>query len=75
MNDTGKPFVNRKSISVVEDVDVDITGAKPRPSWEAALYGRLSTGEHVEMSRNGSSFQEAMESLTTAIEENGWRIL
>lgn len=67
--------VSRRDISVVEEVgeSESFTFLPPR-YWVATLDGRLSTTEHVDMARQGSTFQDAMDNLAAAIAEQGWEI-
>lgn len=43
--------------------------------WTATLYGPLSTGEHVHISRTGERSQDALLALRSAIEQEGWLIV
>lgn len=70
------PYITRRSIHAEEEVldeyatQLDGTHA-PSYSWTADLDGYLSSGEHVQMTRSGSTFAEAVAALEAAITENG----
>lgn len=49
-------------------------GKYQRVSWVARLDGYLSTGEHVDLEREGATFSEALEALEAEIHGNGWEI-
>jgi len=66
--------VDRRDISVEEEREYGWAGDTGTVSWIAKLYGRLSTGENVEMTRSASTFPEALGALETAIAELGWEI-
>lgn len=73
------PYVTRRSINATEEVldeDSSIDGAARATAygWSAALDGYLSTGEHVQMTRSGTTFAAAVAALEAAITENGWTI-
>lgn len=67
--DDPRPYIERDSITLEGTLSVDIP-----VYWEARLFGRLSTGEFVEMARYGATFTEALATLEKAIEEQGWRV-
>lgn len=72
------PTVSRRDITLDEDLPDaptfgDIAEHADLP-WEARLYGRVSTGEQVEMTRSGSTSSAAYAALKAAIEEQGWTI-
>jgi hypothetical protein len=74
-----KPTVKRKHISLFEEVEhawnlLDGGVTATRIQWRAALEGRLSTGEYVDMSREAASAGEALVLLEEAIADSGWRI-
>lgn len=74
-----KPTVRRKDIELREQVEYSNSLVKDAREgvtvqWTANLEGRLSTGEYVEMYRSGLTANAALETLKTAIEEQGWRV-
>lgn len=70
--------VNRRDITLVEQVEHEIGFAQIEGRshywWDASLSGHLSTGEDVNLSRQGDTSAEALANLETAIAENGWSI-
>ncbi|UOE45961.1 hypothetical protein [Agromyces larvae] len=68
-----KPHVSRRDISLTEQVETDVVYT--RTTWEAALFGRLSTGEHVDLTRTAPTYAEALADLEAAINDLGWEIL
>ena len=71
-----RPSVNRADIHLTEhsaELTFDSRIAEP-PYWQARLGGRLSTGEWVELSRQGGTFTAALQNLETIIRQNGWEI-
>lgn len=74
-----KPTVRRKDIELHEDVEFTdnlVKGFREgvTTQWTATLNGHLSTGEYLDMYRTGSTAASALETLKTAIEEQGWRV-
>jgi hypothetical protein len=71
------PYVKRHDIRTGEEREFEHSFdgyAHTSTTWKATLYGPLSTGEHVDMSREGATFTEALANLEAAIAENGWEI-
>lgn len=72
------PTVNRRDITLAEQVEHEISfiqvEGRSHYWWDASLYGRLSTGEEVNLSRQGATSAEALGHLEAAIEENRWSI-
>jgi hypothetical protein len=76
-----KPTVRRKDITLTESrrelYDVELDGMRTdhtTSSWTAELYGALSTGEDVNMSRTAEHAGEALLLLTEVIQAEGWEI-
>ena len=75
-----KPTVKRRDIELYEEpheVEMPYTDPYPKPTenvWVAGLRGRLSTGPHVELSRQADHAGEALLLLEEAIRAQGWEI-
>lgn len=75
-----KPTVCRKDITLEENVErvdrfnFDHLEYSEVITWSATLYGALSTGEDVNMSRTAEHAGEALLLLTEAIEAEGWEL-
>lgn len=72
-----KPTVKRRDIELREDYDTvyDLTITSiTQVVWVAGLRGRLSTGPHVELSRQADHAGEALSLLEEAIRAQGWEI-
>lgn len=69
------PYITRRAIHASEEVEEAASSiAATAYSWTAKLDGWLSRGEHVEMTRSGATFTEAVGALEDAIVKNGWKI-
>lgn len=70
--------VKRSDISITEQIEYHSSfGEAPRLNytwWVADLDGRLSTGEHVSLSRTRDRFGAAKTAIEEAISEQGWSI-
>lgn len=76
---TPTPTVNRRDITVTEEREEreeygHITTTTTTTTWIATLYGPLSTGEFVTMTRTADTYREALAALESAIADNGWSI-
>lgn len=72
-----RPTVSRRDISLTETVElIPVLGVEVEGNaqWEAALDGRLSSGESVQIERSASTSTEALAALEAAIADNGWGI-
>lgn len=73
---TSRPRVSRSDIRLEEHpAELTFDGRiAEAPYWEAKLDGQLSTGEWVELSRQGGTFTAALQNLEAIITQNGWEI-
>jgi len=68
------PYVKRQDITLTEELIPINHRLETTSIWTAALSGRLSTGEHVDMTRTGNTFAEALANLENAIAALGWEV-
>lgn len=69
-----RPHVRRTDIALYEEQRPTLTTGFERMYWVAALAGRLSTGEEVNLTRTGDTAARAYASLLEAIDEQNWSI-
>lgn len=70
----GRTTVQRSDILLEQEHEI-ISFTQQLTFWTATLDGPLSTGEHVHISRTGEHAGEALLSLRSAIEAEGWLIV
>lgn len=72
-----RPHVMRADIGLEEQASqygISFTEEFVNHYWVAKLWGRVSTGEAVEMTRTRNTAAEALADLEAAITEQGWEI-